>query len=185
MACNLRPFRDYDEHDVVNLFALQERVSYPLTKGHFVCFGVANEGWKNTDELARLGAVGGTYTNTVSERYGVNGRLYVASGTSTDVLGMTLYDVKETDENGEKFIFNPRKAAENDIVVSGQAVPVATRGIFLYSGSVLVSANAKGGATLYVDNNGELTDSNSGGDIVGTTLGGLDANNHQLVRINL
>ena len=34
MATNLRPFRDYDEHDVVNLFAFSG--SYPQTKGNIV-----------------------------------------------------------------------------------------------------------------------------------------------------
>ena len=52
-------------------------------------------------------------------------------------LGMLLYDVREDDENGEKLIFNPRKAAENDYVISGQAVPILTRGIVLYSGATL------------------------------------------------
>jgi len=45
-----------------------------------------------------------------------------------------LNDVREVDENGEKLIFKPRKAAEMQCAVSGQAVPIAIRGVFLYSG---------------------------------------------------
>ena len=191
MACDLRPFRDYDEHDVINLFALDEAAGVDVTKGHFVAFGSANEGWRNAHgddqglQNVMLGDVGQGYDNTVSQRYGVSSRVKLADANDTDVLGMLLYDVKETDENGEQLKFNPRKAAENDWAISGQAVPIVTRGIFLYSGSVLAAANGKGGQVLYIDANGELTDSNGGGDIVGMSLGGVDDNNHQLVRINL
>jgi hypothetical protein len=181
MATTLRPFRDYDEHDVINLFALSGDITSAVTKGHMVRL---RAGWLNSDELQRLGAVGSSYSNTVSERYGVNAKVNVA-GSGDALLGMMLYDVRETDENGEKLIFNPRKAAENDWVLSGQAVPVLTRGIVLYSGTTLAADNPVYGATLYSDNNGELTTTNGGGTVVGVTLGGEDENNHVLVRINL
>ena len=84
----IRPFRDYDEHDVINLFAYSGDL--PVNKGTFVKL---QAGWKNTDELQRLGAVGGTFTNTVSERYGVNAKVAAATSGAT-VLGMLLYDVK-------------------------------------------------------------------------------------------
>ena len=175
----IRPFRDYDEHDVINLFAYSG--SLPVNKGTFVKL---QAGWKNTDELQRLGAVGGTFTNTVSERYGVNAKVAAALSGST-VLGMLLYDVKETDENGEKLIFNPRKAAEMDVVLSGQSVPVLTRGVVLYSGSQLATDDPALGATLYSDNNGALTTTSGGGSSLGLALGQKDDNNHVLVRINL
>tara|TARA_R100000808_G_scaffold11976_1_gene30267 strand:- start:3063 stop:3608 length:546 start_codon:yes stop_codon:yes gene_type:complete len=181
MATTLRPFRDYDEHDVINLFSLSGDVTNGVTKGHMVKL---QAGWSNTAELDRLGAVGSSYANTVSERYGVAAKVAVA-GSGDSVLGMMLYDVKETDENGEKFIFNPRKAAENDVVLSGQAVPVMTRGIVLYSGTQLAADNPTLGATLYSDNNGELTTTDGGGSAVGIALGAEDDNNHVLVRINL
>ena len=181
MATTLRPFRDYDEHDVINLFALSGDVTSAVTKGQMVRL---RAGWLNSDELQRLGAVGDSYPNTVSERYGVNAKVNVA-GSGDTLLGMMLYDVRETDENGEKLIFNPRKAAENEWVLSGQAVPILTRGIVLYSGTQLAADNPVYGATLYSDNNGELTTTNGGGSVVGVTLGGEDENNHVLVRINL
>ena len=184
MACNLRPFRDYDEHDVINLFTLSGDITNGVTKGHLVHVPESGYGWLNTDELQRLGAVGSTYTNTVSDRYGVNAKVGVALSGST-LLGMTLYDVKETDENGEKYVFNPRKAAENDVVISGQAVPILTRGIVLYSCSQLATDDPSAGATLYSDNNGELTTTSGGGSAVGIALGGKDADNAVLVRINL
>ena len=43
---NLRPFRDYDEHDVINLFAHR---SNDVNKGSLVALETAT-GWKNTNE---------------------------------------------------------------------------------------------------------------------------------------
>ena len=111
-------------------------------------------------------------------------RVGLADANDTDVLGMLLHDVKETDENERNF-FNPRKAAEMEIALSGQAVPVLTRGIVLYSGTQLTTDDPAAGAVLYSDANGELTTSNGGGDAVGVALGAKDDNNHVLVRINL
>ena len=82
MATTLRPFRDYDEHDVINLFSLSGDVTNGVTKGHMVKL---QAGWSNTAELDRLGAVGSSYANTVSERYGVAAKVAVA-GSGDSVL---------------------------------------------------------------------------------------------------
>jgi hypothetical protein len=61
----------------------------------------------------------------------VNGALN-GTGAIADaplILGMILNDVRNTDENGEKLHFYPQKKAELQCVVSGEAVPIATRGI--------------------------------------------------------
>jgi hypothetical protein len=171
---NLRPFRDYDEHDVVNLFSYSGTL--PVNKGTIV--KIVGNGWKNTDELEMLGSPGASYGNTVSERYGVAAKV-ADCGSGDAALGILLYDVKETDENGEKLIFNPRKAAEMGVAISGQAVPVATRGTFLYSG---VAGTPAAGGTAYW-NGTEI--SSVGGTTVGTFLGAKDADNNVLVRINL
>ena len=179
MAINLRPFQDYDEHDVLNLFGWSGSV--PVSKGTIVTI---QGGWKNTDEVERLGSPGASYTNTVSERYGVKARI-TACTASTTPLGMTLYDVKETDENGEKLIFNPRKAAEMEVALSGQAVPVLTRGVVLYSGTVLAAETPVANTALYSDANGELSTGTAAGGSVGTALGPKDDNSHVLVRLAL
>jgi hypothetical protein len=140
----LRPFRDYNEHDVINLFRFSGTI--PANKGTLV--KVIGNGWLTTDELERLGSVGATYNNVQSERYGVAAAVGVAGAGETPV-GMLLYDVKETDENGEKLIFHPRKQAEMEVALSGQAVPVVTKGTFLYSGATLASESPVGGTTLY------------------------------------
>ena len=176
---NLKAFRQYSEHDVVNLFSLTgNSISLPFNKGTLV--SVNGDGWKNDNDLVMAGDPGAAYTNTVSQRYGVPATLTVAA-TGDNILGITLYDVKETDENGEKLIFNPRKAAELQAVVSGQAVPVMTRGVVLYNG--VVGTPAAGGAA-YAAANGIIS-ATSGGKVVGKFLGVKDADGNVLVKIEL
>tara|TARA_Y100000592_G_scaffold100744_1_gene182481 strand:+ start:4096 stop:4671 length:576 start_codon:yes stop_codon:yes gene_type:complete len=183
MATTLLPFRDYDEHDVINLFAFDGE----LTKGHMVALDqTANKTWEANNELDHL-SMGGLDTNNfaVSSRYGVQSKIVTASGAHAP-LGMTLYDVKETDENGEKLVFNPRKAAEMEVALSGQAVPVMTRGVVLYSGTQLSSDNPAAGALLYHDDNGELTTTSGSSQLpVGHALGRTGENGEVLVRIDI
>ena len=181
MATNLLPFRDYDEHDVVNLFGYRGEID----AGHIMILDASADGFKNTAELSLLDEPGAAFGNTVSERYGVAATMLAASGASKPVLGMLLYDVKETDENGEKLVFNPRKAAEMEIALSGQAAPVCSRGIFLYSGTQLASETPTAGISLYYDDNAELTTGTTNSVVVGKALGVKDDNNHVLVRIDV
>ena len=59
----------------------------------------------------------------------------IAATTGAPVLGVTLNQTIANDENGEKLIYNPIKKDELQAVLSGQAVPVATRGLFTFSNS--------------------------------------------------
>ena len=175
----LRPFRDYNEHDVINLFKFSGTI--PANKGTLV--KVIGNGWLTTDELERLGSVGATYNNVQSERYGVAAAVGVAGAGDTP-MGMLLYDVKETDENGEKLIFHPRKQAEMEVALSGQAVPVVTKGTFLYSGA-LAAQSPVGGTTLYCGAAGDITTGVASNVKVGKALGAPDADGVVLVRMNL
>jgi hypothetical protein len=146
MAYNLKPFRDYDEHDVINLFSFSGDSTH-VVKGLAVKVMAPgfNPGITNVSPTELLGNVGGNFgSNVVSQRYGVAAKVAVAASGEA-VLGLTLMDVRETDENGEKLVFNPRKAAEMGVVVSGQAVPVLTKGLVMYSGT-----NATAGHVAYV-----------------------------------
>ena len=194
MSCTLKPFRDYDEHEVLNLFAFSGTI--PVTKGHMV--KVVGDGWQNAvaDEhdghWQMLGAPGGGLApdNTVSQRYGVfnestgKGSAVAIAGADELPVGMMLYDVKEEDENGEKLIYNPRKAAEMEVALSGQAVPVLTRGVVLYDGSQLAVDDPAVGAALYTDSAGELTTTGST-NVVGRVLGKKDADGNVLVKVLL
>jgi hypothetical protein len=164
----LRPFRDYDEKDVINFFAVSG-ASLPVNKGTLVYI---TNGFRNdlADTHEMLGAFGGfSESNTVAQRYGVLPKIGVA-GTGNNPLGMTLMDVRETDENGEQLKYNPRKAAEMEAVLSGLAVPVVIRGLFQYSGIV---GTLTAGQDLYSGPNGTVTGTNpnSAGYKVGKALG--------------
>lgn len=144
---NLRPLRDYDEHDVLNLFKYSG--SDTINKGTFTKIVT---GW-TPDDVHSADPFAQTYPNTVSLRYGVRPAI-TATATGDSAIGMTLYDLREIDENGEKLVYNPRKAAEMQVAISGQAIPIVTRGVFLYSG---VHGVVSPGANLYSTTNGELT----------------------------
>jgi hypothetical protein len=203
----LKPFRQHAETDVVNLFSLKDddadvMGSYSDLKAdgakiHKGLLVSVKDAWKNTDDPVNktgIGNPGSSYTNTVSFRYGAAATVEpCASGKQP--LGLTLFDVAEVDENGEKLIYNPRKAAEMQAVVSGQAVPVLTKGIVLYSGN-LTSGGADSvgaGVPIYADalRNGEISSSatESTGSAsqtkIGTTLGAVDQDGFILLKIDI
>jgi hypothetical protein len=177
----LRPFRDYDEKDVINLYTWSGDL--PATKGTLV--KIAGDGWLATDEPSEmLGDVGASYARTVSQRYGVTAKVS-AAGAGDTPLGMMLFDVKEEDENGEKLKYHPRKAHEMEVALSGQAVPIVTRGTFLYSGATLASETVNAGVQLYCGADGELTTGVASNVATARTLGDKDTNNHVLIRLDL
>ena len=177
----LRPLRDYDEHDVINLFSWSGSV--PAYKGTLVK-GVAG-GWKATDDVTEMFGNAGdkSFDNTVSQRYRTSAQV-AACGVSDQPIGILLYDVRDTDENGEKLIYHPQRAAENDFVISGQAAPILTRGVVLYSGATLAAQTPVPGTKLYTAANGEIT-TGSAGNLVGKALGSKDSNSHVLVKLEL
>jgi hypothetical protein len=68
---------------------------------------------------------------------------FTAATAGVPVLGLTLNQTLATDENGERLLYNPVKRAELQAVLTGQAVPVATRGIFTLADTAIdwVDAN--------------------------------------------
>ena len=112
----LKPFRDYSEHDVINLFSFNDTAIILDANAAGVvhagsCVKVKT-GWSNDAETTDMIAdVGASYNNTVSQRWGVAANVQLTDGGQDEtVLGITLYDVREYDENGEALKFNPRKA---------------------------------------------------------------------------
>lgn len=171
----LRPLRDLDPHEIIPYFSYDGK---DANRGTFVTI---KQGFKNDQDFAN-DALGKSFSNTLSERWNVPSKVGTATSGDT-VLGMLLYDVKETDENGEKLIFNPQKAIEKHQVVSGQAVPVVRRGTFLYSG---VAGNPTAGAAAYInDKTNDGTVSPTGSTQIGTFLGPKDDNNHVLLFVDV
>lgn len=190
MAYQLRGLRDYDEHDVLNLFSYDTAGlsvnTINVVKGTLV--KIAN-GWKNYDSGAVLGGgidftgPAGTLspTNVVSQRYGVIAKV-VMSTTGETPVGMMLFDVKDADENGEPLKFNPRKAAEMQAVIPGQAVPVVTRGIFLVQS---VGGTPAAGGTAYAGATGQITATAASNVAIGKFLGAADTNGETLIKLAL
>lgn len=193
----LLPFRDYDEKDVINLYTFSG--NFPVNKGTIVT--VLDSGFvpSTTDILEMIGYVGGAngYPNTVSQRFGAAPKVGPCAATN-EPLGMLLYDGRETDENGEKLVFKPRKAAEMEVFVTGQVAPIVTRGIFLYSG--VAGGNPLATSPFYVSGAGQIgtglpnglvnTGDGQGGlnpvnKKVGKALGAKDINGHILFKLEL
>jgi len=186
----LKPFRDYSEHDVINLFAFGDKdVTLGTTTVVYAGSAVkVQTGWSNTNELQMLGDVGAAYANTVSERYGVSADVqYTEGGADEAALGLTLYDVREYDENGEALKFNPRKQEELQSVLSGQAVPIATRGVFLMAtGAWASSAGILQDNDVFATGSGQVTKlgAKAVNNRIGRTLGGPDADGSVLVKFD-
>ncbi len=186
----LKPFRDYSEHDVINLFAFGDHaVTLGTTDVVYAgsCVKVRT-GWQNTDELSMIDNVGAAYNNTVSKRWGVAAEVeYTDGGADEASLGITLYDVREYDENGEKLAFNPRKQAELQASLTGQAVPIATRGLFLMAtGAWDTSPGVVFNQDVFATGDGKVTTKGNKSDNnrIGRTLGNPDADGSVLVRFD-
>ena len=187
MATTLLPFRQVHENDVVNLYALDAGAG---TRGLIVQLD-STAGWQIGDDLGTSAVSSTTYSNTVTDRYNVKARVKAAaSGRANAVpFGMLMYDVAETDENGEKLIYHPRKAHEMQVSVSGQAVPVLTKGIVLVKvesadlGGVTPAAGTNvfaGAAGAMVCHSAPETDMCR----IGTCLGKTGVNGELLVKLD-
>jgi len=190
---NLRPFRDYDEKDVINLFALNvssldsshNLTTWDLRVPSGTLVTIDTNGWRGTDELDMIGSAGDlSVANVTSQRYGVAAKVSV-SAAGDRPLGMMLHHVAQYDENGEQLKFNPRKASELEAAIEGQAVPLITRGMFLISGlDVTPTALAAAGQLLYAGANGQMTTEVASNEVIGRALG-LVAGGNVLVKLEL
>lgn len=150
---NLRPFRDYSEHEVLNGFALAEQTG---SKGSLVAL---QAGW-NPDQIQNYTAswarsINGVYSNRMSAapKY----RLAQSTDTGGVLLGIMLYDVKENDENGFPLALVPHEErVRRQCVVSGDACPVLTRGE-VYIHGMTNPGSAGPGSGAIAGNGGTLT----------------------------
>lgn len=180
----LRPFRDYNEKDVINLFAWSGAL--PTNNGTFVKVSAVQGGFIPGNEPdIMLGSYGDFQVNNfVAQRYGAAAVVVLAQAQNNDnPLGLLIFDQAEYDENNIPLKYNPRKAAEMQVAISGQASPICTRGTFLYSGvrttgSTFLSSGTSGaivtvavtaGNAAYLGDNGEIA--TSGNIKIGKFLG--------------
>ncbi len=166
MALRLYPFRQYNETDVINLFANQVVDDNPSTDGNGSAGVMVKvlSGNMNQDTFDLIGSdyLGKTdYPFLGADKYPTVPLRFSAATTGAPVLGVTLNQTIKNDENGEKLLYNPVKKDELQAVLSGQACPVATRGLFTFDesayelvGSSVVPGNVVG---ISPDNPGKLT----------------------------
>jgi hypothetical protein len=136
MAKRILPFRQYDEHDVVNLYALRDAdVNENVTgsangdAGVFVTVDVGN---LDLDPVAYAddSYLGKTDFPHVGRNQYPSVSLKIKAATSGEsCLGITLRETAKYDENGEKLLYYRQKAEEMMCVLPGEAVPVMTRGL--------------------------------------------------------
>ena len=190
---NLLPYRDYNEHDVINLYtcvtvANKGILVKPITSPK------DNNGTDNSNagplKLTSDG-VGERFQNTISDLFEIVGEVSPVVNY-TDLpgpIGILLHDVRDLDENGEKLIHNPRKMAEKNIVLPKvQAAPILTKGIILINDIDTFSKTGGGGlpsigAAAYVGDNGRI--GTDGMIVLGKFLSKIDQNGYCLVKLNI
>lgn len=179
MAKRILPYRDYSEHDVVNLFALE------------VGSGDSLSGWVEAssgkwDSGVVISVSAGALPGEVSELrastpdnlrdylgasfdgshigfngYPANGMTVAPATAGSRGLGITLRETLAFDENGEKLLYYKQKLDESQAVLPGQAVPVLTRGLVLLSAGA-IDGTPSVGDDLEVVTGGKLGTKSSG-----------------------
>ena len=169
MALRILPFRQYSDHDVVNMYAVVSADVLTSTTdtgaGDAGVFVKVSDGNFDNDPVtyqtnSYLGKTDYPFVGTTDMYPEVN--LKITGAVSGELpIGMTLYQTAKNDENGEKLLYNPQKQEELQAMLPGQAVPVATKGIFTlaasaFDGGVASYAPGKGIRTSLL-NAGKLT----------------------------
>lgn len=124
---NLFPFRQYAEAEVINFFALNGTGQ----NGLFVALETGQQDPADADGYT-TSALGANYTNVYAPRFENKRKVRLAAATDTkyNAVGVTLHTTAEYDNNGQKLVLQPQsRRDELGFVVSGQTVPVLTRGI--------------------------------------------------------
>lgn len=143
MSIRILPFRQYSDNDVVNLYKLDTNSALDATtdvgSGDAGVFVSITNGNFNADPVtyqtnSYLGDSSYPFLGTTEMYPEVN--LTVNAATSGQrPLGITLMQTAKNDENGEKLLYNPTKQVESQACLPGQAVPIATHGVFTISDS--------------------------------------------------
>ena len=186
MALRILPFRQYSDHDVVNIYSV---IDYDVNdsttdsgRGDAGMFVKVSDGNFDNDpvtyqENSYLGKSDYPFLGTTEMYPQVNLKITGAKGED-HCLGMTLYQTAKNDENGEKLLYNPQKQEELQAMLPGQAVPVLTKGIV-----TLATAAFDGDLALgYAPGNRIKLSTETAGKITGfATVGATDITTGDLV----
>jgi hypothetical protein len=191
MAKRILPYRDYSEHDVLNLFSLDvDESADTLTEW----VEAVNGKWDSGVVVkVKTGELPGDLPGGLSEHasgeklrkylgdsptsahigynaYPYNGMTVEPAGAGEVAVGITLRETLAYDENGEKLLYYKQKLDEAQAVLPGQTVPVLTRGLVLLDSNA-VTGNPGIGAQLEVGTDGTLVaDTSAGNALVATVV---------------
>jgi hypothetical protein len=158
----LLPNRSINEKDVINNY------SFDSNSGEAGTFVKVSAGNLTLDpvEYGDFGPFANSLGNATSQYPFVPQKVSTAgTGDAGLVLGMLLRDVREFDENGERLLYYPQKKFDLQCVLSGEAVPVATRGV--------VDINVRGLAGGVCPSVGQAAVVVAGGKVTGVAYGSL------------
>jgi len=196
MALRLLPFRDYDEHEVVNIYALDAGsavaggtyvdLSTPAKRstvadnGVFVKVKAGSLGSQRDPMDVTSDGFGGylgskDYPHVGRNTYPANPLTVEAVSASGDgCLGVTLRQTATHDENGEKLQYYPVKKDELYAVLPGETVPVLGRGLVTLTDQALVGSPRVGDKLVpWTDGtaSGIRGHNNSINNVIGTVIG--------------
>jgi len=178
MAKRILPYRDYSEHDVLNLFSLDtsaeaagfagwtEAASGDHDSGVVVKVktgelpgdlpgGLSEHA--SGDELRKYLGASPTSAHIGYNAYPYNGMTVEPADAGDVAVGITLRETLAYDENGEKLLYYKQKLDEAQAVLPGQTVPVLTRGLVLLDSSAFGVVPTAVGAKLYLAAGGKLS----------------------------
>lgn len=191
MAKRILPYRDYSEHDVLNLFSLDTSTEAAGFAGWTeVASGDHDSGvvvkvktgelpgdlpgglseHASGDELRNYLGASPTSAHIGYNAYPYNGMTVEPAGVGDVAVGITLRETLAYDENGEKLLYYKQKLDEAQAVLPGQTVPVLTRGLVLLDSNA-VTGDPAIGAQLEVAAGGTLVaDTSAGNALVATVV---------------
>ena len=178
---NLKPYRDYDEHDVINgLFALD---ATSANKGALV--KIKSSGWVNGTDFRDVPLT--TQANVYSARRVLCSEISLTSSgdNATNILGVLLRDVRDENFLGVNYLYDPIRKAEAEAVLSGEAVPILTKGLILVKGFSGTAGPNSGAVAADAGTAGDWKVTSSMTNSIGKFLGAADADGYALFKLEL
>ncbi len=194
MAKRILPYRDYSEHDVVNLFALDLSGADAAALAAMTSAGSGNHDAGVVVKVS-AGALPGDAPSTLStsgalrdylgasfsgvhigfNAYPSNGMTVAPADGTGATLGITLRETLAFDENGEKMLTYKQKLDEAQGVLPGETVPVLTKGLVLLGADAFhvgggVSAPAVGDSLEVSGNTAGKLEVLDSGSVVGKVI---------------